>query len=87
MYENLTSACLLYCVCTCVRVLCTYTTQHNTTQHNTHTHTGGPPLGYFDWSMLSQLVWNGIESALLFGAAAATIDWCMEKGIISKFPG
>lgn len=47
----------------------------------------GPPLGYFDWSMLGQLSINYIESAAMFAATAAAMDWAMNKGFISKFPG
>jgi len=47
----------------------------------------GPPLGYVDWSMIGQLLVNGAESAALFGATAAAMDWAMTKGYISKFPG
>jgi hypothetical protein len=49
--------------------------------------TGGAPLGYFDWAMIGQLLANGAESAAMFGATAAAMDYCMEKGYISKFPG
>jgi len=45
----------------------------------------GAPLEYFDWSMLSQLVFSGIESAALFGGAAFAMDYCFKKGFISKF--
>ena len=47
----------------------------------------GPPLGYLNWNMIVQIIVNGAESAVLFGAAAAAMDYCMEKGWISKFPG
>ncbi|KAL7568805.1 hypothetical protein ACA910_007223 [Epithemia clementina (nom. ined.)] len=47
----------------------------------------GAPLGYLNWNLLSQLVMNGLESLILFGAAAAAMDYCMEKKWISKFPG
>lgn len=56
---------------------------HNTLLH----HTGGAPLGYFDWPMIGQLLVNGAESAAMFGATAAAMDYCMERGYISKFPG
>jgi hypothetical protein len=46
---------------------------------------GGPPLGYFDWSMLTQAGITGVESGVLFGAAALTMDFCFQKGWISKF--
>jgi ASC-1-like (ASCH) protein len=44
----------------------------------------GDPLGYFDWDMLMQLVWSGFESVALFGATAIAIDYCYEKGYISR---
>ena len=46
----------------------------------------GDPLGYFDWDMLQQLLLNGIESVVLFGAAAAAIEFSYERNWISKFP-
>jgi hypothetical protein len=56
---------------------------HILSQYNT----GGAPLGYFDWAMIGQLLANGAESAAMFGATAFAMDYCMEKGYISKFPG
>jgi hypothetical protein len=59
-------------------------------RYTLHTHTiitGGAPLGYFDWAMIGQLLANGAESAAMFGATAFAMDYCMEKGYISKFPG
>jgi hypothetical protein len=47
---------------------------------------GGAPFGYFDWSMLFSLALGGAESAVLFLAAASAMDYCFEKGFISKFP-
>ena len=47
----------------------------------------GPPFGYLDWNVLSQLFTNGFESAILFGAAAYALDRAIEKGFVSKFPG
>jgi hypothetical protein len=47
---------------------------------------GGAPLGYFDWPMIGQLLTNGAESAAMFVATAAAMDYCMERGYISKFP-
>lgn len=47
----------------------------------------GPPLEYFDWDMLSQALFSGVESAALFGAAAAAMDYCFYRNIISKFRG
>lgn len=49
------------------------------------THKGGPPLGYLDWSLLSQLAVNGVESFAMFTATATAINYCMERNIISKF--
>eukprot|EP00956_Cyclotella_meneghiniana_P003762 scaffold4568_cov74-Cyclotella_meneghiniana.AAC.5 len=46
----------------------------------------GDPLGYFDWDMLQQLLLNGIESVVLFGAAAAAMEFSYERNWISKFP-
>ena len=46
----------------------------------------GDPLGYFDWNMLQQLLLNGIESVVLFGAAAAAMEFCYDRNWISKFP-
>jgi hypothetical protein len=48
-------------------------------------HSGGPPLGYFDWNMIGQMLWNGAESAILFGAAALAMDTAFQRGWISKF--
>lgn len=45
----------------------------------------GEPLGYFDWDMLSQAFYTGIESVALFGAAAAAMEYCFYRNIISKF--
>jgi hypothetical protein len=39
-----------------------------------------------DWSMVQQAVNSGIESAVMFGAAAAAMDYCFRKGYISHFP-
>eukprot|EP00977_Amphora_coffeiformis_P029453 scaffold40816_cov168-Amphora_coffeaeformis.AAC.2 len=40
----------------------------------------GPPLGILDWNVLGQLVINGIESACMYGATAAALEACMERG-------
>ncbi|KAG7339561.1 hypothetical protein IV203_025102 [Nitzschia inconspicua] len=45
----------------------------------------GQPLEYFDWNMIGQLLVNGIESAVLFGAAAWAMETAFSKGWISKF--
>jgi len=46
----------------------------------------GDPLGYLDWDMLGQLVWNGAEGVAIFGGAAAAMEIAYKKGWISKFP-
>ena len=51
-----------------------------------HDHSGGSPLGYFDWAMIQQGVFAGIESVAIFGGAAAAMEYCFRKGFISKFP-
>jgi hypothetical protein len=56
-------------------------------KHTVHYITGGAPLGYLNWAMIGQLLANGAESAAMFGATAFAMDYCMEKGYISKFPG
>ncbi len=45
----------------------------------------GEPLGYFDWSMINQLVGSGLESVVMFGAAAFAVEYCYEKNYISRF--
>jgi len=45
----------------------------------------GPPLGYFDWNMIEQGAWNGIESVALFGAAALAMEFAFQQKWISKF--
>ncbi len=45
----------------------------------------GEPLGYFDWDMLQQAFFSGLESAALFALTAAAMDYCYEKGYISRF--
>jgi hypothetical protein len=45
----------------------------------------GSPLGYLDWALLGQVAINGIESAVLFGAASSAIEYCFQRGFISKF--
>lgn len=46
----------------------------------------GDPLHYLDWNMLYQLGVNFVESYVLFGAAAAAVNYCFYRNIISKFP-
>jgi len=45
----------------------------------------GSPLGYFDWNTLGQASLSGLESAVMFGAAAAAIDYCHDREIILRF--
>jgi len=45
----------------------------------------GAPLGYFDWNMLQQAAFSGLESAAMFGAAAYAMEYCYKKGYISRF--
>lgn len=44
----------------------------------------GNPIGYFDWDMLGQMLFSGLEGAVLFGATAAAIEFCYDKGYISR---
>ena len=46
---------------------------------------GGPPLGYFDWNMIEQAAWGGVESAVLFGAASLAMELAFNQKWISKF--
>eukprot|EP00751_Fragilariopsis_kerguelensis_P037840 CAMPEP_0170936306 /NCGR_PEP_ID=MMETSP0735-20130129/19688_1 /TAXON_ID=186038 /ORGANISM="Fragilariopsis kerguelensis, Strain L26-C5" /LENGTH=310 /DNA_ID=CAMNT_0011340327 /DNA_START=134 /DNA_END=1064 /DNA_ORIENTATION=- len=39
----------------------------------------GPPLGYFDWNMIEQGTWNGIESVALFGVAAGAMELAFQQ--------
>lgn len=45
----------------------------------------GAPLGYFDWSMIQQTAFSGLESVFLFGATAAAMEYCYTKAYISRF--
>jgi hypothetical protein len=45
----------------------------------------GEPLGYVDWNMISQLAWNGVESAALFGVTSIAMEFAYKKGWIQKF--
>jgi len=47
----------------------------------------GAPLDYFDWNLLGQIAISGAESWIVFFAAASAMEYCFEKGYISKFPG
>lgn len=46
----------------------------------------GAPIGYLDWSMIQEGLWSGLESVALFGSAAYAMNYCFQKGYISKFP-
>jgi hypothetical protein len=50
-----------------------------------HINKGGPPLGYFDWNMITQGAWNGVESVALFGFAALAMEFAFQQKWISKF--
>ena len=45
---------------------------------------GGDPIGYFDWEMISQGVFAGVESVALFGGAAFAMQYCFQRGFIGK---
>ena len=45
----------------------------------------GEPLGYFDYSMIGQAINSGLESVVMFGVTALAIEFCHEKGYISRF--
>jgi len=45
----------------------------------------GEPFGYFDWNMLQQAAFSGLESAVMFGATAAAMNYCYKRRIISRF--
>ena len=44
----------------------------------------GAPIGYFDWDMLGQAVYSGIESVALFGSVAYAMEYCYTKEWISR---
>ena len=46
----------------------------------------GDPLGYLDYDMISQVIYNGMESIALFGGAAYAMEIAYEKGWITKYP-
>jgi hypothetical protein len=48
--------------------------------------TCGDPTGYLDYNLLLQLIYNGIESYVLFGCVAKALDSAMTRGLISTFP-
>jgi len=45
----------------------------------------GAPLGYFDWDMLQQVGFSGLEGLIMFGASASAMEYCYKKKIISRF--
>lgn len=45
----------------------------------------GAPLGYFDWDMIQQAAFSGLESVIMFGAAAGAMEYCYKRRIISRF--
>lgn len=47
----------------------------------------GAPLQYFDYNMIYQCAFHGIESVALFGVTAYVLDYMMKKQWIGKFPG
>jgi hypothetical protein len=46
----------------------------------------GSPMGYFDWTLLVQLLLNSIESYIMFQSTASALDASIERGFLSKFP-
>lgn len=46
----------------------------------------GPPVGYFDWSMLLSLGVGLATSFVAFGAASRTLEYALEKGWLKRFP-
>lgn len=50
-----------------------------------HVWLGGAPLGYFNWDMIGQATFQGVESVVLFGAVSLAMDFALKKGWISKF--
>jgi hypothetical protein len=45
----------------------------------------GDPLGYFDYNMIQQGIGSGLESVVMFGAAALAMEYCYNNGYISRF--
>jgi len=45
----------------------------------------GEPFGYFDWNMIQQAAFSGLESVVMFGATAAAMEYCYKRRIISRF--
>ena len=46
----------------------------------------GAPLGYLDWSLIGQLAYLGIASALAFGGAAVALELAFDKGLVGRIP-
>ena len=46
----------------------------------------GDPFGYFDYDMIGQLIYNGLESVALFGGAAFAMELAYRLGWVTKFP-
>ena len=46
----------------------------------------GAPLGYLDWSLIGQLAYLGIASALAFGGAAVALELAFDKGFVGRIP-
>lgn len=44
----------------------------------------GAPIGYFDWDMLGQACFSGLESIALFGSVAYAMEYCYKKDWISR---
>lgn len=44
----------------------------------------GPPIGYFNWDMLGQVILSGLESVALFGSAAYAMEYCFQKQWIKR---
>lgn len=44
----------------------------------------GAPIGYFDWDMLGQVCFSGLESVALFGSVAYALEYCYKKKIITR---
>ncbi len=45
----------------------------------------GEPFGYFDYDMIQQAIGSGLESIVMFGAAALAIEYCSDRKIIKRF--
>jgi len=45
----------------------------------------GDPIGYFDWNMIQQAAFSGLESVVMFSVTAAAMEYCYKRRIISRF--